>query len=873
MSRLHRRWMMTAMTSAAAALSLTSHASALSDQPEVEPNEGKAWATVVQLAAGDSISGVTTGASSTAGLASVDYFRIRSVASVPGVYRHRVVVSSATPGHTVTIRGLPQFNGVIGATDVAVQTGAAGTVPSRAVQWYGFGKQEEIYFRVAGTVATTSPYSAVMATDSVPLLTLSGNLSAGPITVSTVNSNGVSGLDTDIWLYDGAMNAMPDGGNDDAFGGSDSTSSFTRPLAAGTYTVAVGRFNVANELPSPADDRWRNGPVLDFPDALLSSAVAPASAVSFELRISDGVHPALVQPLILPLGGIGDIAFVRFSVQSASTAVGVGSASPDPVALGQSTQLSVQVTAAPGSNLNNITAVTANISALTGVAGDTAVAMARAGTSDQWVLPVVVNSSVGPGVKLVGFAITDSGATLNPAVGSFPISVVQPPPPNDGCSSPANLTLDVPYLGDTATATSAGDEPAGTCAPTSLFGAVWHSFTPATSGSYLIETCGSVFDTVLVAFEGGCSQLTQLACNDDANCVDSGLTSRISSLPLAAGQTCLLRVSGFNAPAIGQYQIVVHQLPPQGACCVGSCCTLVVQSSCSGTWTTGVCEPSPCTPPSNQACAAPLPLLLSTPVAGDNCNAAVASQGPAGSGSECTQPGGKPVWFSFVPPATAAYTFSACGSWFDTILTVFQVGDCGDSQSYVQIACNDDAQPACQTGSSLGSVIGGIVLAGGATYTVRLEGFGLTNPASGIYQLEVTAAASFGACCQDSACTLTDASNCPGDFTLGATCLPESCLPVTGACCWGVTCAISTASGCASPIATYTGDGTACNPPGNTSSPCCIADFNHAAGLSVQDIFDFLGAYFAGSPAADINGSGLSVQDIFDFLAAYFTGC
>jgi hypothetical protein len=55
----------------------------------------------------------------------------------------------------------------------------------------------------------------------------------------------------------------------------------------------------------------------------------------------------------------------------------------------------------------------------------------------------------------------------------------------------------------------------------------------------------------------------------------------------------------------------------------------------------------------------------------------------------------------------------------------------------------------------------------------------------------------------------------------------------------------------------------------------CPADFNHSGGSpTVQDIFDFLAAYFANDPAADFNGvGGLSVQDIFDFLAAYFTAC
>jgi hypothetical protein len=53
----------------------------------------------------------------------------------------------------------------------------------------------------------------------------------------------------------------------------------------------------------------------------------------------------------------------------------------------------------------------------------------------------------------------------------------------------------------------------------------------------------------------------------------------------------------------------------------------------------------------------------------------------------------------------------------------------------------------------------------------------------------------------------------------------------------------------------------------------CVADFNCSGSVSVADIFDYLAAWFAGSPTADINGGGIGVQDIFDFLAAWFAGC
>jgi Calcineurin-like phosphoesterase len=52
----------------------------------------------------------------------------------------------------------------------------------------------------------------------------------------------------------------------------------------------------------------------------------------------------------------------------------------------------------------------------------------------------------------------------------------------------------------------------------------------------------------------------------------------------------------------------------------------------------------------------------------------------------------------------------------------------------------------------------------------------------------------------------------------------------------------------------------------------CAPDFN-GNGLGVDDIFDFLAAWFAGDIRADFNGNGLSVNDIFDFLAAWFAGC
>lgn len=59
--------------------------------------------------------------------------------------------------------------------------------------------------------------------------------------------------------------------------------------------------------------------------------------------------------------------------------------------------------------------------------------------------------------------------------------------------------------------------------------------------------------------------------------------------------------------------------------------------------------------------------------------------------------------------------------------------------------------------------------------------------------------------------------------------------------------------------------------------PVCPCDFNSTGTVTVQDVFDFLGAYFTASPLADFNRSGaVTIQDIFDFLGCYFArpaGC
>ncbi|MCC6321938.1 MAG: hypothetical protein IT438_10950 [Phycisphaerales bacterium] len=108
-----------------------------------------------------------------------------------------------------------------------------------------------------------------------------------------------------------------------------------------------------------------------------------------------------------------------------------------------------------------------------------------------------------------------------------------------------------------------------------------------------------------------------------------------------------------------------------------------------------------------------------------------------------------------------------------------------------------------------------------------------------------------GACCNPrGGCYMLASDVCQafgGRFLGGTTaCATSSCpntLP-TGACCRGLACAIEPILTC---TGRFEGEDTVCTPIVGVNR-CCRADFNASGALSVQDLFDFLTAYFAGCP-------------------------
>ncbi len=236
-------------------------------------------------------------------------------------------------------------------------------------------------------------------------------------------------------------------------------------------------------------------------------------------------------------------------------------------------------------------------------------------------------------------------------------------------------------------------------------------------------------------------------------------------------------------------------------------------------------------------------LNVSFKPANDNCASAITigeglaswynsnatTDGPQFPGGGCGVAGlYNDVWYRYIPTCTGNARVSLCITPFDTVLAVYS-GSCGALG--LPLACNDDNGPACAGAAS--SV--DFAATAGQPYLIRMGSF---NPAES------------------------------GQGLRGV-----YCTPLGGACCNGTTCSVLAAAACVGANTHFAGNGTVCNAPGVNTTPCCRADFNQSGTLEVQDIFDYLNAWFAGTGAADFNGAGLAVQDIFDYLNAWFAGC
>lgn len=129
------------------------------------------------------------------------------------------------------------------------------------------------------------------------------------------------------------------------------------------------------------------------------------------------------------------------------------------------------------------------------------------------------------------------------------------------CSAPGVI----PALGHVVTGTTSGASTLSSgCGGGSAPEQVW-SYTPLTSGSVTVSSCGSALDTVLSVRTGSCSSGTELTCNDNSSvwCSSGTTTHSYVTFAATAGTTYYVVVDGAGS-ASGSYNLRVA--PPDGTC-------------------------------------------------------------------------------------------------------------------------------------------------------------------------------------------------------------------------------------------------------------------------------------------------------------------
>ena len=517
------------------------------------------------------------------------------------------------------------------------------------------------------------------------------------------------------------------------------------------------------------------------------------------------------------------------------------------------------------------------------------------------------------GIPLAGtwtLTIIDERTGINATVKSWGISI------NGGNPSPCTIGKCV--NGASCAATTFGQCTTGTwstgpCSPVSC--------TTGTPGACcFLDTCMVMCQSLCPAgaqFVGSGTSCTPASVCNVACCLGSGVCT------LTTTTDC-----GGSAGAIGS-TCTPNTCPQPRACCLtGGACIFQIASACtSGTVGAAgsTCTPNACphpASPANDVCAAVLTSGPSVTLTGGVFTSSGATMtGATVDGVNPSCGSGTPapdVWWRFTPANSGTYFISTCPSSVSWDTTVSVWSNC---TTQVPGACGDDS---CGTQATVfGHASLAQALSAGTTYLVRVGAFQPLTSGIGPFTLQVSA---MGACCNTAgACSMTVQSACTGNRIFqglysactpnpcpqpraccdagwncfmtvpsqcaaqgsisgaeGSTCSPTSPCPI-GVCCRGATCSSSvTLADCSNPGtgigAVYAQGplGASCNTTGNRSSPCCYADFNKTGGVTVQDIFDYLAAWFGGSPFARVGGDGTggapTAQSIFDFLAAWFGG-
>lgn len=140
----------------------------------------------------------------------------------------------------------------------------------------------------------------------------------------------------------------------------------------------------------------------------------------------------------------------------------------------------------------------------------------------------------------------------------LPLQAFAASPANDDFDSATSIgsaatALPFADTSDTSEATTAADDP--DCNGNGA--TVWYSFTPAENMYIGADTFGSDYDTTLSVYTGSRGALSQIACNDDYE----GLQSKVR-FDAITGQTYYLMIASFAGGPGGNLVFSVDVLPP-----------------------------------------------------------------------------------------------------------------------------------------------------------------------------------------------------------------------------------------------------------------------------------------------------------------------
>ncbi len=146
-----------------------------------------------------------------------------------------------------------------------------------------------------------------------------------------------------------------------------------------------------------------------------------------------------------------------------------------------------------------------------------------------------------------GFSLPDTGFRAAP-----------PAPNNDDFNSPRLITTTPANMSqDTTGATTAGDDPSFTCVSGQRYNTVWYRYTAPSTGTLIINTFDSSYDTVLAIWTGSRGNLTSITCNDDAN---NTLQSQVQ-VAVTSGTTYHIEIAGYYATAYGPLNLAAFFTP------------------------------------------------------------------------------------------------------------------------------------------------------------------------------------------------------------------------------------------------------------------------------------------------------------------------